>query len=155
MLLLLLLPIGLLVLHPKVIEPFLALARRATRRDLEIPVPPWRDTAVVVARYVPAWVFVAAHVVRGPGGGPDAPIARIALAAVLSWIAGFAAVPVPAGAGVREAVFIAASGLDHGLGATVAVATRVLFIIADGGGAAIAGPLLRRNRRPTEPPPPI
>jgi uncharacterized membrane protein YbhN (UPF0104 family) len=156
MLLLLLLPAGLLALHPKVLDPFLALARRATRRDLVIPVPPWRDTVAVVARYVPAWLFVAAAtwcVARAVD--PDAPVSRIAFAAVLSWIAGFAAVPVPAGAGVREAVFIAASGLDPGLGATVAVATRVLFIIADGGGAAVAAPLLRRHRRPAEPPPPI
>jgi len=156
MLLLLLLPAGLLALHPKVLDPFLALARRATRRDLVIPVPPWRDTVAVVARYVPAWLFVAAatwSVARAID--PNAPVSRIAFAAVLSWIAGFAAVPVPAGAGVREAVFIAASGLDPGLGATVAVATRVLFIIADGGGAAVAAPLLRRHRRSAEPPPPI
>jgi uncharacterized membrane protein YbhN (UPF0104 family) len=152
MFLLLLLPAGLLVLHPRVLEPLLRVARRASRRDLEIPVPPWRDTVAVVARYVPAWVFIAAAtwaVARAVD--PDAPVARVAFAAVLSWIAGFAAVPVPAGAGVREAVFIAASGLDHGLGATVAVATRVLFIIADGGGAAVAAPFLRRRSRPTEP----
>ena len=156
LLLLLLLPFGLLALHPRVIQPFLRLARRATKRELEVPVPPWRDTVGVVARYIPAWVFVAAAtwcVARAVD--PDAPVSRIAFAAVLSWIAGFAAVPVPAGAGVREAVFIAASGLDPGLGATVAVATRVLFIIADAGGAAVAGPLLRRHRRPAEPPPPI
>jgi uncharacterized membrane protein YbhN (UPF0104 family) len=147
LLLLLLLPVGLGALHPRVIEPFLRLARRATKRDLEIPVPPWKDTVAVVSRYVPAWVFVAAStwaVTRAID--PHAPVSRVAFAAVLSWIAGFVAVPVPAGAGVREAVFIAASGLDHGLGATVAVATRVLFIIADGGGAAVAAPFLRRTR---------
>ena len=156
LLLLLLLPFGLLALHPRVIQPFLRLARRATKRELEVPVPPWRDTVGVVARYIPAWVFVAAAtwcVARAID--PDAPVSRIAFAAVLSWIAGFAAVPVPAGAGVREAVFIAASGLDPSLGATVAIASRVLFIIADGGGAAVSAPLLRRNRRPAEPPPPI
>jgi len=147
MLLLLLLPVGLAALHPRVIEPLLGLARRLSKRELEIPVPQWKDTVAVVARYVPAWVFVAAStwaVARAID--PNAPVSRIAFAAVLSWIAGFVAVPVPAGAGVREAVFIAASGLDHGLGATVAVATRVLFIIADGGGAAVAAPFLRRTR---------
>jgi uncharacterized membrane protein YbhN (UPF0104 family) len=146
LLLLLLLPVGLAALHPRVIEPCLRVARRLTRRSLEIPVPAWKDTVSVVLRYVPAWTFVAAGtwaVARAID--PHAPVSRVAFAAVLSWIAGFVAVPVPAGAGVREAVFIAASGLDHGLGATVAVATRVLFIIADGGGAAVAAPFLRRR----------
>jgi uncharacterized membrane protein YbhN (UPF0104 family) len=111
-----------------------------------MPVPPWRDTVAVVARYVPAWVLVATSTwLVARSIDPDAPIARVAFAAVLSWIAGFAAVPVPAGAGVREAVFIAASGLDPGLGATVAVATRVLFILADAGGAAVSAPFLRRR----------
>ena len=108
---------------------------------------------MVVARYVPAWVFVAAAtwcVARAVDPTCRSPAS--CSPRCCSRIAGFAAVPVPAGAGVREAVFIVASGLDHGLGATVAVASRVLFIIADGGGAAIAGPLLRRNRRPAEPP---
>jgi uncharacterized membrane protein YbhN (UPF0104 family) len=149
LLLLLLLPAGLAALHPKVIEPLLGLARRLTKRDLEIPVPRWGRTVSTIVRYVPAWLLVAgATWAVSEAVGSDAPVARIAFAAVLSWIAGFAAVPVPAGAGVREAVFIAASGMDHGLGATVAVATRVLFIIADGGGAGVAAPFLRRRGAP-------
>ena len=98
-----------------------------------IPVPPWRDT-VVVARYVPAWVFVARPRGAWPGRWTrraDRPHRRGG--AVVD--RGLRRGARSAGAGVREAVFIAASGLDHGLGATVAVASRVLFIIADGGGA--------------------
>ena len=147
MLLLFLLPLGLLALHPRVVEPVLGFLRRVTHRELAVPVPPWRDTVLAVARYMPARVVVAAATwLVARSIDPDAPIARVAFAAVLSWIAGFAAVPVPAGAGVREAVFIAASGLDSGLGATVAVATRVLFILADAGGAAVSAPFLRRRR---------
>lgn len=145
---LLLLPLGLGALHPRVVEPLLGAARGLTRRPLTVTVPAWRDTVLVVVRYVPTWLLVGgttaavAHAVD-----PDASPARIAFAAVLSWIAGFLAVPVPAGAGIREAVFLAACGLPPELGATVAVATRVLFILVDGGGAALAALLLRRVGR--------
>ncbi len=149
-LVLVLLPLGLAALHPRVIEPVLALVRRVTKRPLALTVPPWRDTAVVVLRYVPTWAFIGgATAAMAQAIDPGASPTRVAFAAVLSWIAGFLAVPVPAGAGVRETVFIAASGLSPELGATVAVATRVLFIVIDGGGAAVAAGLLRRHRTPT------
>jgi hypothetical protein len=147
-LLLLLLPLGLVALHPRVLVPVLDLVRRVTKRPLAIDVPPWRGTVTTVLRYVPTWLLNAggtvavAHAVAPDEGG----LARIAFAATLSWIAGFCAVAVPAGAGVREAVFLAASGLPSELGATVAVATRVLFIVVDLGGAAVAAPFARRSR---------
>ncbi len=144
---LVLLPLGLAALHPRVIEPLLGLVRRVTKRPLAMEVPPWRDTVVVVLRYVPTWVFIGgATAAMAQAIDPGASPTRVAFAAVLSWTAGFLAVPVPAGAGVRETVFIAASGLPPELGATVAVATRVLFIVVDGGGAALAGAYLRRHR---------
>lgn len=146
-LLLLLLPLGLGALHPKVLGPVLDLVRRITKRPLAIDVPPWQGSVATVLRYVPTWLLNAAgtmavaHAVAPDEDG----LARIAFAATLSWIAGFLAIAVPAGAGVREAVFIAASGLPSGLGATVAVATRVLFILVDLGGAAISAPFVRRG----------
>ncbi|QYG92386.1 flippase-like domain-containing protein [Iamia sp. SCSIO 61187] len=148
-LLLLLLPLGLAALHPRVLGPVLDLVRRVTKRPLAIDVPPWRGTVAAVLRYVPTWLLNAggtvavAHAVAPDEGG----LARIAFAATLSWIAGFLAVAVPAGAGVREAVFLAACGMPSGLGATVAVATRVLFIVVDLGGAAIAAPFVPRSTR--------
>ncbi len=149
-LLLLLLPVGLAALHPKVLAPVLDLGRRVTKQPLAIDVPPWRDTVVTVLRYVPTWLLNAAGTVAvaqavAPG---DVSVARVAFAATLSWIAGFLAVFVPAGAGVREAVFVAAAGLPPGLGATVAVAARVLFIIVEGGGAALSAPFVRRSQAP-------
>ena len=145
---LVLLPLGLAALHPRVIEPLLGLVRRVTKRPLAMEVPPWRDTVVVVLRYVPTWVCIGgATAAMAQAIDPGASPTRVAFAAVLSWTAGFLAVPVPAGAGVRETVFIAASGLSPELGATVAVATRVLFIVVDGGGAAVAGAYLRRVRQ--------
>lgn len=155
-LVLVLLPLGLAALHPRVIEPVLGLVRRRTKRPLTLEVPSWRNTVSVVVRYIPTWAFVGgATAAMAQAIDPGASPSRVAFAAVLSWIAGFLAVPVPAGAGVREAVFIAASGLPPELGATVAVATRVLFIVVDGGGAAIAAPLLRRYRLPAGPARPV
>lgn len=150
-LLLVLLPLGLAALHPRILNPVFGLARRVTKRELVVEIPSWRASVMVVLRYAPAWVFVGlATWAMARAIDPGAPFSRIAFAAVLSWIAGFVAVPVPAGAGVREAVFIAASGMDHGAGATVAVAARILFILVDGGGAGIGAPFLRHRQPVTE-----
>jgi uncharacterized membrane protein YbhN (UPF0104 family) len=141
-----LLPLGLVVLHPAVLRPLLALARRVGRRDIAVEIPSWSASVAVVGRYVPTWLFVGgATWAVARALVPDPSLSRVVFAAVLSWIAGFVAVPVPAGAGIRETVFIATSGLDTEIAATVAVATRVLFILVDGGGAALAVPFLRRR----------
>lgn len=147
--LLVLLPLGLALLHHRVLDGVLGWVRRVTGRSVTIAVPRWTTVVGLVLRYVPAWACVGVStwcVARAVS--PDAPLVRIALAAVLSWIAGFVAVPVPAGAGVREAVFIAVAGLPGAIAATVAVTARVLFIVADAAGAALAGASV--SRRPKE-----
>lgn len=157
--LLVLLPIGLALLHHRVLDGLLGWVRRRTGRAVELVVPRWRTTIGLIVRYVPAWLLIGGAtwcVARALT--PDAPVARIALAAVLSWIAGFVAVPVPAGAGVREAVFVAVAGLPGAIAATVAVAARVVFIVVDGAGAAVAVPLRRSGPGADEPgpgPPPV
>ena len=150
---LLLLPAGLAFLHPKVLGPLVRLASRVTKRELPVEIPSWRTGVSVVASYAPAWLFVAfatwsvAHAID-----PEAPIARIAFAAVLSWIVGFLIFFVPGGIGVRETVFIAASGLAAGPGTTVAIAARILFILVDVGGFAFSSPFRRhRGAAPTPP----
>ena len=57
---------------------------------------------------------------------------------------------MPGGAGVREAVFIAACGLEKGPATTVALASRLLFILIDVGGFAVFSPFLR-HRQPIDP----
>src|SRR5918997_2067890 len=88
------------------------------------------------------------HVARLTGRGGDIVVPPCGIAATLSWTAGFVAVPVPAGAGVREAVFLAASGLPAGLGATVAIGSRLAFLVVDVAGAALTSPLHGRGRAP-------
>lgn len=154
MLFLLALPAGLVLLHHGVLEALARLARRITKRPLVVDIPDWKRSVALVVRYLPSWLFIGgATYAVSRSLTSDVSFPRVMFAATLSWVAGFLAVPVPAGAGVREAVFLAASGLDGGIAATVAVATRVLFILVDGGGAAIglSSVGLRRHRPPTVP----
>jgi len=141
------LPAGLFALHPTVLGRIKAFGEKLAKRPLDLPVPSWGRTVRLTADYLPNWALVVAStwcVTRAIA--PDAPVLRIALATLLSWILGFLAFPVPAGAGVREAIFVAASGLPAGLGATAAIASRLAFIVVDALGAAIGTARLRRSR---------
>lgn len=141
---------GALLLHPRTVAAGLTLARRLSGRALPIDLPTGHTTAVLIVRYVPAWVGIGvATWAIARALDPGASLPRVMLAATVSWIAGFLAVPVPAGGGVREAVFLAVAGLPAGVGAATAVAARVLFIAIDAGGAAIASASARRARTPS------
>lgn len=144
LLLLLLVPVGLGMLHPRVLGGLLRWAQRITHRKLEVIIPSWGQIVTLVVRYIPAWIGIAAGTwcVARALPGVDAPVLRIALATLLSWAAGFVT-PTPAGGGVREAVFIAVSGLAAGPAVAVAVASRLVFVIVDVGGALIGLPLTR------------
>jgi len=137
--LLVLLPVGLAALHPRVLGTGRDLLVRFTGRGADITLPRWRATVGVVAGYLPAWLAIwAATWCVARALVPDPPLLRIGVATALSWTAGFVAVPVPAGAGVREAVFVAASGLPVGIGATIAVGSRLVFLLVDVAGAGLA-----------------
>ena len=102
---------------------------------------------------MPAWLFIwAATWCVARALLPDPPILRIGVATTLSWTAGFVAVPVPAGAGVREAVFVASSGLPGGIGATIAIGSRLVFLLADVLGVALTAPW---HRQAPAPPPTV
>lgn len=151
--LLLILPLGLAALHPRVLERGRGLLVRFTGRGTDLPVPAWGATVGLVLRYLPAWILIWLStwcVARALL--PDPSLLRVGIAATLSWAAGFVAVPVPAGAGVREAVFVAAAGMPAGVAATVAVASRLLFLLVDVGGAVVTAPLHRRRSTPDFPP---
>lgn len=145
---LLLLPLGLLGLHPRALGRALALVERVTRRSLTLPIPAWRTSLGLVVRYVPAWLGVgAATWAVARALDPGAPLPEVAVAAVLSWVVGFVLVPVPGGIGVREATFVAAaSSLGPGIAATVAVTARLLFVLVDATGAVAGSVAIRRWR---------
>ncbi|HEY3832692.1 MAG TPA: lysylphosphatidylglycerol synthase transmembrane domain-containing protein [Acidimicrobiia bacterium] len=145
-LVILLLPVGLAVLHPRVLSASLRGASKAARRELSVPIPDYRVMLRLIAGYVPAWFAI--------GGGtwaiarsldPHAPFGNVFTAAVISWIVGFLLVPVPGGVGVREGAFTALVSLPKGIAATAAILARLAFMLVDGGGAVLA-PLLLRDR---------
>lgn len=148
LLLLLLVPVGLACLHPTFLGWLRDGASKITRKPLDVAIPAWRDTVTLVLRYVPAWAAISAATwcVARALPGVDAPVLRIALATVLSWAAGFVT-PTPAGAGVRETVFIAVSGLATGPAVAVAVASRLVFVLVDVGGALLGLPGSRPRAR--------
>lgn len=145
-----LLPLGLLVLHPRVVNGAVGLLGRLLRRPIDLTVPSWGSSVLLVGRYVPAWLAIGAAtwaVARSldPGAAP----ADVGTAAVLSWIVGFVVVPVPGGVGVREATFVAAAGsLEPGVAAVAAVVARILFLVVDTVGAGIGSLALRRTAPP-------
>jgi uncharacterized membrane protein YbhN (UPF0104 family) len=140
--------VGLGVIHPAVSRRILALVSRVFGRQLTIEIPSWSRCVRLTVTYIPVWLLigaattcVTASLVVHP------PIARVALAAVVSWIIGFIT-PSPGGIGVREAVFVALAGVAAGPAAAAAILARVLFVLIDGSGAGV-GWLVLRGTEPT------
>ena len=145
-------PVGLGALHPRVAGSVLGLVERRRGRPLGVAPPPWSASLGLVLRYVPAWLALGAStwcVARSFEAA--APLGRVALAAVVAWVVGFLAAPVPGGLGVREAVFVGAAGLPVATGAATAVVARLLFMAVDAAGALVAGAVLRHRRGPLAP----
>jgi uncharacterized membrane protein YbhN (UPF0104 family) len=145
---LVLLPVGILCLHPAVLGWGVRTLERLTKRQLDLPVPSWRESVTLVSLYLPAWLAIgAATWAVARSLDPSAGLAAVAAAAVLSWVVGFVLVPVPGGVGVREAVFVAAAGaLDPGIAAATALAARAIFVLVDALGALFGSLALRRRR---------
>ncbi|WP_029138221.1 lysylphosphatidylglycerol synthase domain-containing protein [Nakamurella lactea] len=148
-----LVPIGIVVVHPAVFGRLLALAKRVTKGRLDLTAPRWSAMLGLIALATPTWLAVgaASSVITAALGFEQQP-ARVAFAAVVAWIVGFLAVPVPAGAGIRELLFIVACGMAIGPATAVAGVARVFLIVVDAVGG-IAGLLTVRwagRRRPAE-----
>lgn len=150
---LLLLPAGLAALHPRFLGAAIRLTERVAGRPIDVVPPPWRTSAALVGRYVPAWVAIGGAtwaVARSldPGAG----VLEVGTAAVLSWLVGFVLVPVPGGVGVREAAFVAAAGsLDPGIAAATALAARAIFVAVDALGAMAGTVAMRKSERGERP----
>lgn len=150
-----LLPLGMLALHPRVVATVLQVARRVSKRELNLPVPSWSTSAGLLLWHVPAWIAVGSATwlvaVALDTTTPD--FRNILFATVLSWVVGFLVVPAPGGIGVREAVFVAAATSLSGLGvaAAVAVVARVIFILVDLIGAGVSTAVSRRRTHTTAP----
>jgi uncharacterized membrane protein YbhN (UPF0104 family) len=89
------------------------------------------------------------------GLGASVSLTRVIAAVALSWAAGLAVVIVPAGAGVREGVFIflMSSSVGSGRALTLALLGRLALTLADAAGAAVGGLVARRAQRHHPPDP--
>lgn len=145
---LLILPLGLIVLHPAILNRLIATAERVLSRDVPVRVPSYPTTLRLLVAHVPAWALIGTGTwLVAKAFYPEAPFAQVAFAGVLSWVVGFIIIPVPGGIGVREVAFAAAAvSLPSDVAATVAIVSRLCFVISDLAGAAIIVLIPRRKR---------
>lgn len=140
--------VALCCLHPAIANRALDVLRRLSKRDLEFEAPPLTRSVAAIAFYLPAWLLIGlTNVLLVSSLGLDGSAGRIVYATAISWLAGFVFILSPGGIGVREAVFIAAAGLDSGDAALVAVLSRLVFVLVDVGGAALSTWALRSHDR--------
>lgn len=147
LLVLLLLPTGFVLLHPRAVAGVLQVLRKVTKRELAVQVPSWRVSSLIVVRQLPSWLLIgAASWVIAVAFGTRGDLANIVFAVTVSWVVGFVALPVPGGIGVREAAFVAlATSLPTGIAGVVAVTARLTTIMVDTTGAASMTVLVGRH----------
>lgn len=127
-----LVPLGVLGVHPAIIGPAWSVLDRLSRGRVRLGARPWGQMLALISWAVPVWVFVGAVSVSVTAALDYAQSpARVAFAAVVAWVLGFLVVPVPAGAGIRELLFVLLSGLPMGPAIAVAALARLLFVVVD------------------------
>lgn len=140
-------PLGLGCLHPKILGKVFVLAEKAFGGATERQVPTWGDSVVLVSRHAPGWLLngLACYVATLTfDHSPN--FFTIVFAGIVSWVAGFLVIFVPSGLGVREAMFtaITQASLGSSTAATVAIVSRLVFVVGDALGAALAAAVRSR-----------
>ncbi|GAA2084935.1 lysylphosphatidylglycerol synthase transmembrane domain-containing protein [Actinomadura alba] len=151
--LLLLLPVLVVGLHPRVVNAVLGYGLRLLKRPpLERPLTRRGVLASVGWAFV-GWAAYGVHlalIVAGLGAtGPQAMILSFG-AFSLAWCLGFLVVVAPAGAGVREVAMVAALApvLDGGSAIAAALCSRLVVSAGDLVCAGLAGLAARRTKAP-------
>ena len=143
-------PVMLVCLHPKVLNPVIERGLRMIRKPApEIPLT-GRTIALAVAINLCSWFFYGLQIwvltARLGTHGGDTLLAAIG-AYSLAWCVGFLIIFVPAGAGFREAILVATLAPLVGLGnppvIAIALISRGVTILGDLIGAGVAGLLGR------------
>lgn len=145
----LVIPIGFAALHPKILGKMFTIAEKAFGGADEKVVPPWITSVKLVARYAPGWVVNGlACWVTALCFDPGAPFLTLVFAGIISWVAGFLVIFVPSGLGVREAAFvlITSASMTSSTAATVAIVSRLVFVLADLIGAFAATLVRKRSK---------
>ena len=144
-----LLPAGLLVLHPKVLSRIIALGERVLGKAVDVRLPSWRDTVVLVVMHVPG-VVPDRHgdVVRGAGvhAGPPVLGRHVRHDGLVGGRASSpSACPAGSACGRRPSPPSCSVALPAGVGAAAALAARLIFMLVDTLGAMIVAGLARRR----------
>ncbi|MEY9925405.1 hypothetical protein ABH926_000025 [Catenulispora sp. GP43] len=134
-------PLLLAGLHPKVANPALRTLFRLTRRPAIEPLTA-RTIAETAARSVVGWLLAGLHIwvlAVALGATPGRTLLLAIGGYAFAWSVGFIIVFAPAGAGVRELILVAALQpvLDPGKATVVALASRLVTIVADLVAAAV------------------
>lgn len=142
-------PVLLVCLHPRVLNPVLGrLLRLARRPALEHPLT-GRAVAAATGWSVVSWLFYGLQMwlLALPLGGLDGRLVLLAVGGfAFAWSVGFLVIPAPAGAGIREVVLVAVLSpvLSVGAATAVALVSRALLTVCDlltAGAAGWAGRL--------------
>ena len=128
-------PVLMAGLHPRVANPVLRTIFRITRRPAIEPLTA-RTIAETAARSVVGWLLAGLHIwilAIALGASPWRTLLLGIGGYAFAWSVGFIIVFAPAGAGVRELILVAALQpvLDPGKATVVALASRLVTIIAD------------------------
>ena len=152
-------PVGLVVLHPRVLNGLVALATRLFRREpLEHRIALGALVRAFLLTLV-TWVCNGLHILilaRSIGSGSTVALIPLSFGGfAIAWVAGFLFLVSPAGVGVRETVLILCLGtvLTTAAATAVALISRLLVTAADGIVALIAFAsyaALRRAKRRAE-----
>lgn len=151
--LVLVVPVGLVLLHPRVVSRVVSVVSRISGRNLDLPVASWSRSVSIVLLHLPAWLAISGAtylVSQALGGG--ASFDRVGVATCVAWFLGFVVIGLPGGLGVREAVFVAlVAPMDPAIAAAVALVSRVVFVVVDLVGAGLStGWHLSRSQRKIE-----
>jgi uncharacterized membrane protein YbhN (UPF0104 family) len=145
-----LLPAGLIALHPKILTWGTSLVLKTLRRPPLDHQLSWKTIGKVFGAAILAFSFQGVHLwlLANSVGAPGFTGLVLCVGAMaIAMTSGTFAFILPSGAGVREVVMVAvltASGLSVGQATAFAVASRVMFTVADlitAGGAALAARL--------------
>jgi uncharacterized membrane protein YbhN (UPF0104 family) len=141
--LLVLLPVGIAVLHPRVLAALIARVLRVLRREPLDQPPTGRGVLHAVAWSLVMWACYGAHlyVLARPLAEPGHRLPLLATGAyALAWTIGFLLVVAPAGAGAREAMLVVAlaPAMPATAATTVALLSRAVMTVGDLAWAALA-----------------
>ena len=146
-----LIPVGIVVLSPAVLNRLLRLVLRLVRQPALAQGVSFRGLARTMTWAMAGWAcngLMVYVLMRQLAGDRQGTLLVSVSAYSLSWAIGFLAVFAPAGAGVREAVMVAVlhTQTTTAIALTVALLCRALSVVADAVTGAIASALVGRRR---------